>query len=468
MASKNPFSSDYEPPSKADEKDKERNRFSARMARKARIGVNLTGAATKFSLERLASSKPSSATAKAFATALGKTKGPLMKIAQILSTIPELVPDEFAEELAKLQAHAPSMGWPFVKRRMTSELGSDWEDNFAEFGKKAAHAASLGQVHAAILHDGRRVAVKLQYPEMASAVESDVSQMAGMVGLYKRVDKALDPDELVHEIGDRLREELDYIREAKHMRLYADMLRDRADIHIPEPIESLSTKRLLTMTWLEGEGLTHFEGTDQETRNQIAERLHHAFWFPMIKYGVIHGDPHLGNYSLTPGAEAMNLLDFGCVRIFSPRFVDGVVELYRALLEDNDEAIMAAYTLWGFENITLELSKALSIWARFIYGPLLDDRIRTIADGVKPGEFGRSQALEARKALARIGRVKVPREFVFMDRAAVGLGAAFLRLDAKLNFYELFNQSLEGHSVEALTKRQSLALNKSELELPGK
>ena len=110
------------------------------------------------------------------------------------------------------------------------------------------------------------------------------------------------------------------------------------------------------------------------------------------------------------------------MRIFHPRFVGGVVDLYRGLQTDDRDRIVHAYETWGFKNLSAELIDILNIWARFIYAPLLDDRVRTVADGVKPGEYGRRQAFEVHKALKEKGPVTVPREFVFMDRAAVGLG----------------------------------------------
>jgi predicted unusual protein kinase regulating ubiquinone biosynthesis (AarF/ABC1/UbiB family) len=227
-----------------------------------------------------------------------------MKVAQLLSTIPDLLPQAYAEEFRKLQAHAPAMGWPFVQRRMRAELGEDWETKFASFEREAAAAASLGQVHRATAHDGRALACKLQYPDMASAVEADLGQLKTLLGLFKNMDGSIDSSEAILEVGERLREELDYERELKHMRLFALMLADEPRIKTPEPLEELSTKRLLTMTWLEGRGLMHWLDSDQETRNRIAELLFKAWWGPMTHYGVIHGDPHLGNYALTENAAS--------------------------------------------------------------------------------------------------------------------------------------------------------------------
>jgi predicted unusual protein kinase regulating ubiquinone biosynthesis (AarF/ABC1/UbiB family) len=437
----------------SDTPDPERNRLSARIGRVARVSANMTGAVGA----RLAGAD-NAALARAVREALGRSKGPLMKVAQLLSTIPDLLPQAYAEEFRKLQAQAPAMGWPFVQRRMRAELGETWESKYARFEHEAAAAASLGQVHRAVAHDGRALACKLQYPDMASAVEADLGQLKTLLALFKSMDGTIDSSEAVIEVGERLREELDYARELKHMRLFAAMLAGERAIRTPEPLEELSSKRLLTMTWLEGRGLMHWLEEPQETRNRIAELLFKAWWGPMTHYGVIHGDPHLGNYALTDNAERLHLLDFGCVRIFPPRFLEGVVGLYRGLKAEDRDQIAHAYEVWGFKDLNAGLIEALTLWARFIYGPLLDDRVRTIADDVPPSQYGRREAMEVRKRLKTLGPVLVPREFVFMDRAAIGLGAAFLHLRAELNYGRMFEESIADFSVEALSARQSDAL----------
>ncbi len=442
-----------------DMRDPERDRLTGRVRRFAQVGVGLAGAGAQLSANRLFGAEDADGrNARAIKAALGNLKGPLMKAAQMFATVPDLLPPELAAELGELQTNAPSMGRPFVRRRMASELGPDWASRFKRFELDAAHAASLGQVHRAETDSGRRLAVKLQYPEMQSAVESDLGQLRALIALFKRLDGAIDPSEIADEIGARLREELDYEREARLMRLYRNFFADRDDIRTPEPVETLSTRRLLTMTWLDGQGLLSFRDAPLEVRNRIAKLLFDAWWRPMTRMGVIHGDPHLGNYSLTPGGEALNLLDFGCVRIFPPAFVAGVVKLYRGLAQDDREAQRQAYLSWGFRNLTDDLVDVLNVWARFIYGPLLDDRVRTVADGVAPGQYGRAEAFKVRKALKEKGPVTIPREFVFMDRAAIGLGAAFLHLGAEMNWRALFEASLEGFSEEGLAGRQSAAL----------
>ncbi|NLH79986.1 MAG: AarF/ABC1/UbiB kinase family protein [Phyllobacteriaceae bacterium] len=451
-------------------RDDERNSLTGRVLRHARIGVDVGMAAARIAGGRLVGGGDPAREGKLIADALGGLKGPLMKVAQFLSTIPDAIPAEWAAELQRLQAHAPPMGWAFVKRRMSAELGPDWAGRFASFEHEPAHAASLGQVHRAVAPDGRRLAVKLQYPDMASAVEADLTQLSAIFALMRRLRPQIDTTEIAQEIGERIREELDYARELKHMRLYGLMHAQDDGVRIPEPVEALSTGRLLSMTWLDGRPLLAFKDRSQEVRNRIAAAMFRAWWHPFCRFGVIHGDPHLGNYAVFEDEAqvgGINLLDFGCVRIFPSRFVEAVIEHYRGLLTDDRDRVVAAYEAWGFENLSNELIDTLDIWARFLYGPLLTDRTRRIAEGVSPIEFGREQAMAVSEALRTHGPVKPPREFLFMDRAALGLGGVFLHLDAELNFHRLFETAIEDFERARLHERQSAALRTCEL-LPSK
>jgi predicted unusual protein kinase regulating ubiquinone biosynthesis (AarF/ABC1/UbiB family) len=423
------------------------------------VGAGLSGAAASLGANALFGAGDQDArNARALKETLGRLKGPLMKVAQIMATIPDLLPPEFAEQFAELQTNAPAMGPAFVRRRMAAELGPDWIARFAAFDLTPAAAASLGQVHRATTLDGTSVAVKLQYPEMQSAVESDLGQLRALTGVGRRLFGSLDTREAVEEVGARLREELDYAREAKAMRLYGDFFAARTDVRVPKPHLDLSTGRLLTMDWLDGEGLLDLKTADQETRNRVARLLFEGWWTPLTRLGVIHGDPHLGNYSFAEGGQALNLLDFGCIRIFPPAFVGGVVKLFRAISSGDRDGEADAYRAWGFRDLTGELIDVLGLWARFIYGPLLDDRVRSVADGVSPSQYGRREAFQVKQALDHTGPVTIPREFVFMDRAAIGLGSAFLHLGAELNWRRLFEASLEGFSEQALAERQAAAL----------
>ena len=447
--------------------DDERNRFSARAARYARVGANMGGVAARMAGARLLGrERGRGQDAADLAAALGGLKGPIMKVAQLMATIPDVLPPEYAAELAKLQSQAPPMGWAFVKRRMQAELGSGWQARFADFEHKPAAAASLGQVHRATSLDGARLACKLQYPDMQSAVEADLQQLEWLFSIHRRMDPAVDTSEIAKEVGARVREELDYRHEAKHAALYRDMLAGTDLVRVPRVWPELSTGRLLTLDWLDGRPLLTHKDAGLETRNRLGTAMFTAWWFPFSRFGVIHGDPHLGNYTVFDGAEGepdgqpggINLLDYGCIRIFPARFVGGVVDLYNGLLHDDRALIVHAYETWGFRGLSRELIDVLNIWARFIYGPLLDDRVRSIADGVSPSEYGRRQAFEVHRALKQRGPVRVPREFVFMDRAAIGLGGVFLHLRAELNFYRLFNEAIENFSLAGVHERQAAAL----------
>lgn len=396
--------------------------------------------------------------------ALGGLKGPLMKVAQILASIPDALPKEYAEELRQLQANAPPMDWLFVRRRMTGQLGAGWQDRFTEFGPEAAHAASLGQVHKAILPDGQTVACKLQYPDMASVVEADLSQLKLIFSLYSRFDKAIQTENIYEEVSARLREELDYEREAKQMRLYANMLASEPGVHVPEPIDSLSTGRLLTMTWLDGVPLLEAAERPQEERNQIAYNMFRAWYVPFYEYGIIHGDPHLGNYTVRAD-NSVNLLDFGCIRVFPPSFVEGVIDLYKAI-RDKDEALAVhAYETWGFEKPSKGLINVLNLWAEFIYAPLMEDKVQKIQES-ESGHYGAQVADKVHTELRKLGGVRPPREFVMMDRAAVGLGSVFMHLKAEINWHQLFHELVGDFNTLALAERQTAALANVQLERP--
>ena len=387
--------------------------------------------------------------------ALGGLKGPLMKVAQILATIPDALPKEYVEELAQLQANAPAMGWPFVRRRMATELGKRWQNRFASFERNAAHAASLGQVHRASHADGRRLACKLQYPDMASAVEADLNQLKLVLRVYRHYDNAISTSQIHAELTARLHEELDYDREARHLQLYRAMLKREAGVHVPDHLPALSTRRLLTMTWLAGRPLTEFTEASVETRNEIARNLFRAWYVPFYFYGVIHGDPHLGNYSVCED-NSINLVDFGCIRVFQPRFVQGVIDLYNALRHDDRELAVHAYETWGFRDLDQEVMDVLNIWAEFIYAPLLEDRSRGIQE--EGGLYGARVAGKVHRELRRLGGVTPPREFVLMDRVAIGLGSVFMRLRAEINWHRLFNDLIEDFDAAALGRQQKRAL----------
>lgn len=443
----------------------EASQMGTRIKRYGQVSTTMAGLAARMAGEKFLG-RPIARKEHAgdLTAALGALKGPLMKVGQILSTIPEALPAEYAQAFQELQANAPPMGWAFVKRRMRTELGPDWQNNFATFGEEAAAAASLGQVHRATTTDGRDVACKLQYPDMESAIDADLRQLKILFSLYESYDKAIKTKHIHAELAARLLEELDYAREARSCKLYAHMLRDEPTIHVPQVIPALSTSRLLTTNWLDGRHILQFKDAPVEVRNQIAMTMFRAWYVPFYMYGVIHGDPHLGNYSVRED-HGINLLDFGCIRVFRPDFVGGVIQLYHALCNDDEAQAVDAFETWGFKNLNREQIETLTIWARFLYAPLMEDRVRTIGE-VTDGVFGRETIQHVHEKLRKSGGVSVPREFVFMDRAALGLGSVFLHLKAEINWYELFNTVIRDFSVEKLVAQQAQTLPQFGVDLP--
>ncbi len=443
-------------------------RLSGQVRRFARVGASVGGLAAQVVGARVFGIKLDRGRhSTELKAALGGLKGPLMKSAQILATIPDALPPEYAEELRQLQSNAPAMGWHFVRRRMRGELGPGWQGRFANFEHEAAAAASLGQVHRATAPDGRALACKLQYPDMASTIEADLQQLRLVLSIYRRADGAIDPSEIYKELSERLREELDYAREARHIGLYRSMLKNEPGVRVPEVLPELSTARLLTMTWLEGRPLLDFiaGAGDVELRNRVAMNMFRAWYVPFYNFGVIHGDPHLGNYTIREDGT-VNLLDFGCIRVFPPSFVKGVIDLYMALRDGDRDLAVSAYESWGFQNLSSEMLEALNIWARFLYAPLLEDKPQRIMES-DSGVYGAKVAHRTHAAMRRLGGVRPPREFVLMDRAAIGLGSVFMHLKAEINWHRMFHELIDGFDVDRLAKRQAKALKAAGLPPPA-
>ena len=444
--------------------DTENNSLSGRLKRYAKVTGAVGGIAARVAGQRYLGLNLGKQEMPAdLKSALGNLKGPVMKVAQILATIPDALPDEYVEELRQLQSNAPSMGRLFVKRRMSAELGKDWQNKFSSFNQEAVAAASLGQVHKAESLDGQTVACKLQYPDMNSAVEADLKQLRLAMSIYQRYDNAINASEIYKELSARIREELDYVREGRNMALYRLMLSNEDAVHVPDLVETASTDRLLTMTWLDGVPILDFikNNPQLEMRNRVAQNMFRAWYVPFYLFGIIHGDPHLGNYSIRPNGD-INLLDFGCIRVFPPTFVKGVIDLYKGLRDGDEELAVDAYRTWGFENLDRETIDVLNHWARFVYSPLMEDKVRRIQE-TNSGVYGKEVVEKVHKELRRLNGVKPPREFVLMDRAAIGLGSVFLHLNAEVNWYSIFHELISDFESSEVAKRQDDALNAAQV-----
>ncbi len=408
------------------------------------VGTTLTGIGMRVGAqEYLGVSVDENAYAQKLRHAFGNLKGPFMKMVQFLATIPDALPPEFATEFLTLQSNAPSMGEGFVRRRMAGELGANWRDLFQEFSLQASHAASLGQVHKATNMRGEKLAVKLQYPDMETTISADLKQLNLVLGIYQTFNKSIDTQEIAKEISDRLYEELDYIQEAHNIEQFKEIFKNQFDfVVVPKICPDLSTKRLLAMQWMDGKPALDYASHTSDLRNEIGKKLFLAWYWPLYRFGLLHGDPHPGNY-LILNDEQIGLLDFGCVRRFEKPFLQAVVDLYVALRDKKPDLAVNAYERWGFTNINNELIEVLNQWANLLYEPLLEDRKRPIQDS-NGGKKGWEIARNVHKQLHNLGGIKPPREFVFMDRAAVGIGSVLMRLGAEQNWHRLFEEIIEG------------------------
>jgi predicted unusual protein kinase regulating ubiquinone biosynthesis (AarF/ABC1/UbiB family) len=436
----------------------ENNRFSGRIKRYIKFSTKMGGLATRYLGPKIFGIQPEDREfASELTKVLGDLKGPVMKIAQILSTVPDMMPKEYVEEMTELQSNAPPMGWLFVKRRMRSELGEQWQSKFQSFEKQPFAAASLGQVHKAVDLSGNLLACKLQYPDMSSVIEADLFQLRFALSIYKRYQGALDTQDVFDEISDRLREELDYVNEARNMQIFQEILKGDLGVRIPKVHEDLSTGRLLIMDLQDGEKLAQFNRKSQAFRDKVAKNIFRSWYKPFYQYGILHGDPHLGNYSANLDGS-INLYDFGCVRVFEPKLIEGVINLYRAFQNNDHDLMVDSYEKWGFKNLTKEIIEILNLWAEYLYEPLMEDKKRLINEELSSNK-GKEIASIVHKKLREIGGIKPPRSFVFLDRAAVGLGAAFMRLEAKLNWHNLFHELIEGFEIEKVRKNQQIIIN---------
>lgn len=431
--------------------------LKARLRRYGQVSTAVGGLAARLAGERFLNigiDRPSHA--QGMTALLGSLKGPLMKVAQFLATVPGALPPEYADAFVQLQTNAPAMGWAFVRRRMASELGPDWQSRFAAFSPEACAAASLGQVHRAQDWQGNNLACKLQYPNMASIISADLSQLKMILSFYESWSQALDTAEIQEEIALRLEEELDYCHEAQNIRLYQHIFANTEGVHIPDVFPDLSTHRLLTLSWMEGTSLLHQGDTSPEYHNLLGRRLFRAWYEPFYRYGVIHGDPHPGNYTARENGD-LTILDFGCVRRFPASFVQGVIDLYRSLQKNDRDLAVHAYESWGFQNLTTEMIEIITQWAQLLYAPLLEDRIRPIQDA-SDGRSGWETATKVHAALERLGGIRPPREFVFMDRAAVGIGSVIMRLNAEQNWHQLFEDLIADFSAGEVDQQQREAI----------
>jgi predicted unusual protein kinase regulating ubiquinone biosynthesis (AarF/ABC1/UbiB family) len=367
---------------------------------------------------------------------LGQMKGALMKLGQMASYLDDGLPAPMRAALAELQSQAPPMSAELAAEVVTTQLGAPPEQIFLEWDPEPIAAASIGQVHRAIAFDAERgearaVAVKVQYPGVAQAVESDLSNADLLGGLLARTFQGLEPDEMVAEIKARLVEELDYRLEATRQQLFADRYRGHPFIHIPDVLPAYSSAQVLTTELVNGHTWAEVVTWDQQERDLAAETLFRFVFRSLYGMQVFNGDPHPGNY-LFHGQGRVTFLDFGLVKQFEDADMATFLGMVRAAVIERDPATFrqvveqAGLLLSGAPVSTADVGEYFS----HFYEPVREDRIMTwtpdYASRIVRHTFDRSSPIAS--------YATVPRAFVFIQRINLGLYALLGQLRAEGNY----------------------------------
>jgi predicted unusual protein kinase regulating ubiquinone biosynthesis (AarF/ABC1/UbiB family) len=290
--------------------------------------------------------------AEQIVAALGTMKGAAMKVGQVMSfldvgLVPEEYREEFQRKLAALRDAAPTVNFKEMRKVIEEELDDPLDEAFDEFDQEPIAAASIGQVYRARLLDGRRVAVKVQYPGVAAAVRADMQNLGLILRLAKRIAPGMDPQAIGNEIRERIHEELDYELEAQNQRSLGRVFRGHPFIVIPDVVTSLSRERLLVSEYVEGAGFEQVKGYPQEARDRFGEILFRFYFGCLYRHHQFSGDPHPGNSMLLADGRVA-FVDFGLFKRMPPGTVELEIAVARAVIEGDSETIMRLGTDTGF------------------------------------------------------------------------------------------------------------------------
>ena len=374
-------------------------------------------------------------TAEQIANELGNMKGALMKLGQMASFLDDGLPEPMRMALSQLQSQAPPMAFELVQQEIERELGAPMNELFVEFDESPIAAASIGQVHRAIvrLADGNEqaVAVKVQYPGVAEAIDADL-RTANLLGTMLALGfKSLNPEDMVAEIKDRLREELDYEREARNQQEFGDFYRGHPFIHIPEVFTRFSTSRILTTELVNGHTFAEVLEWPQEQRNAAGEAIFRFVFRSLYRFRAFNGDPHPGNYIFHTDGR-VTFLDFGLIKHFTVEEMEMFQSMVKSAVIDHD---MATYRRIIEEAGMLQLDAPVSTddageYFSHFYEPVKESHVMTwdtaYATSIVRHTFDRTSPIAQ--------YATVPKSFVFIQRINLGLYAILGQLGASGNF----------------------------------
>ena len=306
-------------------------------------------------------------------------RGAFTKLVQMLSMRDDILPGEVLSVLTAVQSSVPPMDYALIRKQVIRELHKPPEQLFDEFEQEAFAAASLGQVHKARLKSGVAVVVKIQYPGVEETVEQDLKNLKALLQTFTMIGRdvmrqKIDPSEVYQELEARLREELDYVNEAKNIQRFQKMYRDDDEIIIPDVYPELSSRRVLTMGHVEGYPLQQIlgPGVDQELKDWVAIKYFRVVWRQVFEFGVLHADPNPGNYVVTYHPK-LGILDFGSIRIFPDAIRRAYHQLAKALLAHDMKTMAKCFVTLDFLNPGDDPKPMIRIM-EIVFEPVLTDR----------------------------------------------------------------------------------------------
>jgi predicted unusual protein kinase regulating ubiquinone biosynthesis (AarF/ABC1/UbiB family) len=378
-------------------------------------------------------------------------RGTFLKLMQMLSMRNDILPDEVLNVLSVVQSDVPPMPFDMIRERIETELGDTLGNLYGSFEQEAFAAASLGQVHRGTLKDGTGIVVKVQYPGVEKTVEQDLKNLKALLRVFTLVGRdifkqPIDADALYREMEERLGEELDYENEARNTDWFADIFADDDEIIVPRVFHEFSARRVLTLEYIEGYKLADImkPGIDQELKDWVALKFFRTLWQQILEFGVIHTDPHPGNYLITYRPE-MAILDFGSVRAFTEETRLGYVHLARAILDNEYAGKVAAMVELGYLAAEDDAASTIEV-LDLIFEPATIDRV------YDPQEYGSiDRAMKSAQIRIESGFFRSPPPHsVFLGRALIGLDSYMQLLGTRANFHRLFAECVERAEARGL------------------
>jgi predicted unusual protein kinase regulating ubiquinone biosynthesis (AarF/ABC1/UbiB family) len=423
---------------------------AGRIARMSRLSARLSASWVGSRVRRLFASKSRrakldaesrKAAAESVAKEMGQMKGALMKLGQMMSFVSDDIPEEFRAALQSLQAQAPPMDMALMRDVVERELRMPLERAFAKFDERALAAASIGQVHRAILPDGTEVAVKIQYPGVADAIHADLANVGMLYQMMGMFYKALDPKPVVDELRSRLTEELDYSLEAKSQRAFFDLYAHHPFIRVPRVIESHSTSRVLTSEFIRGRRFADVLADSEDSRSRYAEILYRFVFGSIVRHGLFNGDPHPGNYLFDERGNIV-FLDFGCTKRFPQQMLVDWLALVRAHLGGDRQAFRKQAVKLGFikDETPIDADKLYAYFA-FFYEPFETEGGFSFTREYTARSFKMVFAADGPFA-GMSKQLNMPPDFVFVNRIQWGVWSILGQLGARGNWAAIHRELL--------------------------